>query len=78
MTDPIYGDPTDFQEYRYSGFQYQFPIFLTRLQPDVSGGNEKGNYYAGLGYNHSEGTAVGNKYQRITFTFNADYKLNHG
>ena len=28
-----------------------------------------------MGYNHSEGTAVGNKYQRITFTFNADYKL---
>lgn len=28
----------------------------------VSGGNEKGNYYVGLGYNYSEGIVVGNKY----------------
>jgi len=28
-----------------------------------------------LGYNKSDGTAYGNWYKRITFTFNADYKL---
>lgn len=75
MTDPIYGDQLIFKNTDIADFNINSPSFSQDYNLSVSGGNEKGNYYAGLGYNHSEGTAVGNKYQRITFTFNADYKL---
>ena len=42
---------------------------------DFQGGNDKGHYYASIGYNHSEGNAVDNDYDRLTFVFNGDYKI---
>lgn len=42
---------------------------------DVSGGNDKGRYYASIGYNRSEGNAVDNDYDRLSFVFNGDYKI---
>lgn len=39
------------------------------------GGNDRGSYYAGVAYNHSNGTAVGNWYKRLSFTLNADYQI---
>ena len=42
---------------------------------DFSGGNNKGRYYASLGYNHTEGSAVDNDYDRLTFVLNGDYKI---
>lgn len=41
----------------------------------MSGGNDKGSYYAGLGYNHSEGLPIKSFYKRYNFTFNGDYKI---
>ena len=57
----------------------QFGLKAPSLSQDyninISGGNDKGNYYAGIGYNDTDGTAVGNWYKRLTFTLNADYKV---
>lgn len=75
MIDPIYGDKLIYKNTDISDFNVQTPAFSQDYNLSVSGGNEKGNYYAGLGYNKSDGTAYGNWYKRITFTFNADYKL---
>lgn len=41
----------------------------------MSGGNEKGSYYAGLGYNNSEGLPISSYYKRYSFVFNGDYKV---
>ena len=75
MIDPIYGDKLIYKNTDISDFNVQTPAFSQDYNLSVSGGNEKRNYYAGLGYNKSDGTAYGNWYKRITFTFNADYKL---
>ena len=40
-----------------------------------TGGNDRGNYYANIGYNHSNGNARVDWYKRINFTLNADYKI---
>ena len=42
---------------------------------NFSGGNEKGNYYAGLGYNKSDGLPVNSFYERYSFVFNGSYKI---
>lgn len=71
MIDPIYGDKLIYKNTDIADFNVQTPAFSQDYNLSVSGGNEKGNYYAGLGYNKSDGTAYGNWYKRITFTFNA-------
>lgn len=75
MVDPIFGDEIIYKNTDIADFNINSPSFSQDYNLSVSGGNDKGHYYAGLGYNKSEGTAVGNYYQRMTFIFNADYKL---
>lgn len=75
MIDPVYGDKLIFKNFDIANFNIDSPSFSQDYNLNVSGGNDKGHYYAGLGYNKSDGLAVGNWYKRITFTFNADYKL---
>lgn len=40
------------------------------------GGNDKGNYYLGLGLLDDNGLVVGSAFKRISATFNASYNLN--
>lgn len=75
MTDPVYGGQIIYKNFNIADFNINTPSFSQDYNLNVSGGNDKGHYYAGAGYNRSEGTAVNNWYQRITFTFNADYKV---
>ena len=41
----------------------------------MSGGNDRGTYYAGIGYNHQEGVPISTFYERISFITNASYKV---
>ena len=41
----------------------------------MSGGNDRGTYYAGLGYNRQEGVPVNTFYERYSFITNASYKI---
>lgn len=75
MIDPVYGDKMIYKNFDIANFNIDSPSFSQDYNLNVSGGNDKGHYYAGLGFNKSDGLAVGNWYKRITFTFNADYKL---
>lgn len=43
----------------------------------MSGGNEKGHYYAGLGYYEAEFLPITLFYRRISSIFNGDYKINN-
>lgn len=76
MTDPVYGDKLIF----YDGMTlYDTNIVSPALSQDYGvdfqGGNDRGHYYASLGYNNSKGNAYGNDYRRLTFVFNGDYKI---
>lgn len=75
MTDPVYGDQLIFKDFSLVDQNINSPTVSQDYNINLSGGNEKGSYYAGLGYNHSNGVAVGNWYKRITFTLNADYEI---
>ena len=69
MIDPIYGDKIIYKNTNIADFNINTPSFSQDYNLSVSGGNDKGNYYAGLGYNKSEGTAVGNCSERIDLYF---------
>lgn len=75
MTDPVYGDKIIFKEFQMSDVNIVSPAITQDYTLELSGGNEKGTYFSSIGYNDSDGNAVGNWYKRFTFTFNADYKL---
>jgi TonB-linked SusC/RagA family outer membrane protein len=75
MIDPVYGDEIIFKEFDLIDQNMVSPTVSQDYNINLSGGNEKGSYYAGLGYNKSDGIAVGNWYKRITFTFNGDYAI---
>ncbi len=75
MPDPT--DPTKTIIYKETNFQdliyrnaYTQDHYL-----DASGGNDKGGFYAGLGYTNSQGTATITDYNRLSFNMNAYYKL---
>lgn len=81
MKDPLatfssaYDQEIIYKEYRLSDVSLRDPALSQDYNLNFSGGNDKGHYYAGLGYNYSNGTAIDNWYQRITFVINADYKI---
>ncbi|GJH40776.1 SusC/RagA family TonB-linked outer membrane protein [Capnocytophaga sp. HP1101] len=75
MIDPVTGKELIFSNFDLSKNAFR-PFALTRdYTVSMTGGNDKGKYYAGLGYYHQEGLPIGNWYQRLTGTLNADYKL---
>jgi hypothetical protein len=41
----------------------------------MTGGNDKGAYYANLGYYNEDGIARNSFYRRLNFTLNGDYKI---
>ncbi|MFZ5429672.1 MAG: SusC/RagA family TonB-linked outer membrane protein [Bacteroidota bacterium] len=77
MTDPITGKQIIFSEFDRSSTAFTNPSLTQDYNISMSGGNDRGNYYAGIGYHHAQGLPVETWYQRLTFTFNADYKINN-
>ena len=76
MTDPVYGGELVFwQGETVSDLNFKSPAFSQDYGIDFQGGNEKGSYYASIGYNRSEGNALDNDYNRLSFVFNGDYKI---
>ena len=75
MIDPVYGDKIIYKEFNLRDTNIKDCAITQDYNMSISGGNEKGNYYASFGYNDSEGNAIGNYYKRFSFTLNADYKI---
>lgn len=68
------------KEILYKSFDYQKyalrPQGITKdLNISMTGGNEKGNYYAGIGSYDEEGLPINTFYKRLTFVFNSEYKV---
>ena len=76
MADPL--DPNStiiFKDTRPIDYNLNNPALTQDYNVNMSGGNEKGNYYAGLGYNKSEGIPITSFYKRYSFIFNGSYKV---
>lgn len=75
MTDPITGKELIFYDFDFKKAAFR-PFALTRdYSLSMTGGNDKGKYYAGLGYYNQEGLPIMSWYKRLTGTLNAEYKL---
>src|SRR5690625_3970512 len=76
MVDPIDPDRTlIYKETDIERFSFNNPSVTQDYNINMSGGNDKGSYYAGGGYNHSEGLPITSYYKRYNFIFNGDYKV---
>ncbi len=75
MTDPITGKTIIYDEFTPSEVSVR-PMALTQdYNISASGGNEKGKYYASLGYYDETGFPVVSGYDRISFVTNGSYKI---
>lgn len=76
MTDPVTGKTIIYSEFIRSSTAFNNPALTQDYNLSMTGGNDKGTYYAGLGYQTAKNLPVETWYNRLTFTFNADYKIN--
>ncbi len=75
MTDPVYGGEIIYKDTDVASLELRNPAVSQDYNISLTGGNDKGSYYASIGYNNSQGNAIGNWYKRLTFVLNADYKI---
>ena len=75
MTDPIYGSQIIYSEFDWKKVAFNNPAVTQDYNVSASGGNDKGTYYVGLGYNNQQGLPIQTWYKRINFVFNGDYKI---
>lgn len=76
MPDPL--DPTQtiiFKNTNPADYNLNNPSFSQDYNINMSGGNDKSSYYAGLGYNKQEGLPITTFYERYSFIFNGSYKV---
>lgn len=64
-----------FKETFPEDYNFNNPSTTQDYNISFQGGNEKATYYAGLGYNKSEGLPVTSFYERYSFLFNGSYKI---
>lgn len=75
MVDPI--DPSRtliFMDNNMESLYYQ-PSTTEDYTVSVDGGNDRGTYYASLGYMNDRGIVYGSGFRRISGTLNASYKI---
>lgn len=75
MKDPYTGNDIIYSEFDPASTAFNHPALTQDYNLSMTGGNDKGSYYAGLGFNHSDGLPVKTWYQRLNFLFNGDYKI---
>lgn len=74
-TNPNIGEYLIFQNTKPSDFNFKNPSYTQDYNLNMSGGNDRGKYYSGLGYNYSQGLPISSFYKRYSFLFNGDYKI---
>ncbi len=78
MTDPL--DPNVQIIYKNTNpadYNLNNPALSQDYTVSLSGANDKGSYYASIGYNDTDGLPVTTYYKRLTFLFNGSYKINN-
>ena len=76
MTDPINSNNTlIYRDTDIAKYSFVDPSLTQDYNLNMSGGNDRGTYYAGIGYNHSEGLPITSFYERVSFVLNGSYKV---
>ena len=75
VTDPITGKEILYKNTDVDKYNLNDPAFSQDYNINMSGGNDRGTYYTGLGYNRQEGVPVNTFYERYSFITNASYKI---
>ena len=74
MDDPISDDQILYKGTDVADYNLQTAM-SQEYNLNFSGGNDRGKYYAGLGYYDAEGLGYGTYYTRYSFAFNGSYKI---
>ena len=64
-----------YKDFNYGDYAFKSPALTQDYNVGFSGGNEKGHYYANVGYYNEDGLPLNTFYRRLNFTFNGDYKI---
>lgn len=76
MEDPINpGQYLIYKETNPADYNFNDPATTQDYNISLSGGNDKGTYYAGFGYNKSEGLPITSFYERFSMVFNGSYQI---
>lgn len=76
MIDPLDSNTTlMYRDTDIAKYSFVDPAVTQDYNINMSGGNDKGSYYAGLGYNHSDGLPITSFYERFSFVMNGSYQV---
>jgi TonB-linked SusC/RagA family outer membrane protein len=76
MIDPINGtDTLIFRNFNYKDYALRDYSLTQDHNVSMSGGNDKGKYYAGFGMYNEKGLPINTFYRRYTFVLNSEYKI---
>jgi len=75
MDDPVSDNQILYKNTNVQDYNVQSPAFSQEYNLNFSGGNDRGKYYAGLGYYDAEGLGYGTFYTRYSFSLNGSYKI---
>lgn len=75
MDDPIGDGQILFKDTNAADYNINSPAISQEYNLSFSGGNDRGKYYAGLGYYDSEGLPVSSFYKRYSYSLTGSYKI---
>lgn len=75
MDDPVSDEQILYKDTKVSDFNVNSPALSQEYNLSFSGGNERGKYYAGLGYYDADGFPISSYYKRYSFSFSGSYKI---
>lgn len=76
MIDPVNGkDTLIFYNFDYQKYALRSQALTQDYNISLTGGNDKGQYYASVGSYNEQGLPINTFYKRFTFLFNSKYKI---
>lgn len=75
MDDPVSDARILFKDTDPKEYNVNSPAVSQEYNVSFSGGNERGKYYAGLGYYDADGFGMGTFYKRYSFSLTGNYKI---
>ncbi|MBU3813204.1 MAG: TonB-dependent receptor [Candidatus Bacteroides intestinipullorum] len=75
MDDPVSDEQILYKGTDITDYNMQSPAISQEYNLSFSGGNERGKYYAGLGYYDADGIPISSFYKRYSFSFSGSYKI---
>ena len=75
MEDPATNQMITFKETDILKWNLNSPAVTQDYNVSFSGGNDRGNYYASLGYYDADGAIKSTYYRRYNFSFTGEYRL---